>query len=152
MSKVVKKTTKPKLKLKSKPSKKKTVKKTTKKETKSKGTGGLGYVKKILNPNTGRYVKLESKLGKSISKRLDKLVKKGTRTTKEQKYVDDILYSKFCKCTKSVIISQSKKKCPPCADKRLPYAVCTNNVYIRRGMKIKSNGSSGCRKTFSWYK
>ena len=147
MSKAVKKTRKPKLKLKSRTNKKKT----PKKDTKPKGTG-LGYVKKILNPNTGRYVKLESKLGKSISARLDKLVKKTTRTSKEQKYVDDILYSKFCKCTKSVIISQSKKKCPPCADKRLPYAVCTNNVYIRRGMKIKSNGSSGCRKTFSWYK
>jgi len=150
MSKVVKKTTKPKLKLKSN-KKGKATKKTPKKTSKSKGSG-LGYVKKILNPNTGRYVKLESKLGKSISKRLDKLVKKKTRTSKEQKYVDDILYSKFCKCTKSVIISQSKKKCPPCADKRLPYAVCTNNVYLRRGMKIKSNGSSGCRKTFSWYK
>ena len=42
MSKVVKKTTKPKLKLKSRTNKKKT----PKKETKSKG---LGYVKKILN-------------------------------------------------------------------------------------------------------
>ena len=112
-------------------------------------SSGLGYIKKIYNPKTKRYVKLESQLGKSIEKRLNRLLKKKTRTADEQRYVDDILFSKFCKCTKSVIISESKKKCP---DRKLPYAVCTNNVYIRRGLKIKSNASRECRKTFKWYK
>ena len=121
-----------------------------KKEVKPKAT--LGYTKKILNPRTNRYVNLESRLGKSITARLDKLLKQKKRTKAEQDYVDKILFSKFCKCTKTLIISESKKKCPPCPDKKLPYAVCTYNVYNRRGLRIKPNASRLCRKTFKWYK
>lgn len=118
---------------------------------KPKKVATLGYTKKILNPRTNRYVNLESRLGKSITARLDKLLKQKKRTKTEQDYVDKILFSKFCKCTKTLIISESKKKCPPCPDKKLPYAVCTYNVYNRRGMRIKPNASRLCRKTFKWY-
>lgn len=118
---------------------------------KPKKVATLGYTKKILNPRTNRYVNLESRLGKSITARLDKLLKQKKRTKAEQDYVDKILFSKFCKCTKTLIISESKKKCPPCPDKKLPYAVCTYNVYNRRGVRIKPNASRLCRKTFKWY-
>ena len=118
---------------------------------KPKKVATLGYTKKILNPRTNRYVNLESRLGKSITTRLDKLLKQKKRTKVEQDYVDKILFSKFCKCTKTLIISESKKKCPPCPDKKLPYAVCTYNVYNRRGVRIKPNASRLCRKTFKWY-
>ena len=118
---------------------------------KPKKVATLGYTKKILNPRTNRYVNLESRLGKSITTRLDKLLKQKKRTKAEQDYVDKILFSKFCKCTKTLIISESKKKCPPCPDKKLPYAVCTYNVYNRRGVRIKPNASRLCRKTFKWY-
>ncbi len=135
---------------------KKKVKKTVKKVIKPKPkkvvkTATLNYTKKILNPKTNRYVKLETRLGKEITAKLNKLLKKKQRTKSEQEYVDKILFSKFCKCTKSLIISESKKKCPPCADKKLPYAVCTYNIYNRRGLRIKPNASRLCRKTFKWY-
>ena len=149
MSKLVKKTKK------TGKVKKVKVKKTGAKKVvapKPKKVATLGYTKKILNPRTNRYVNLESRLGKSITARLDKLLKQKKRTKAEQDYVDKILFSKFCKCTKTLIISESKKKCPPCPDKKLPYAVCTYNVYNRRGMRIKPNASRLCRKTFKWYK
>lgn len=148
MSKLVKKTKKT-----GKVKKVKVKKKVTKKVVapKPKKVATLGYTKKILNPRTNRYVNLESRLGKSITTRLDKLLKQKKRTKAEQDYVDKILFSKFCKCTKTLIISESKKKCPPCPDKKLPYAVCTYNVYNRRGMRIKPNASRLCRKTFKWY-
>lgn len=148
MSKLVKKTKKT-----GKVKKVKVKKKVAKKviAPKPKKVATLGYTKKILNPRTNRYVNLESRLGKSITARLDKLLKQKKRTKAEQDYVDKILFSKFCKCTKTLIISESKKKCPPCPDKKLPYAVCTYNVYNRRGMRIKPNASRLCRKTFKWY-
>ena len=151
MSKLVKKTKKTskvkKVKVK-KTTSKKVVKPKTKKIVKK---ATLGYTKKILNPRTNRYVNLESRLGKSITDHLNKLLKQKKRTKAEQDYVDKILFSKFCKCTKSLIISESKKKCPPCPDKKLPYAVCTYNIYNRRGLRIKPNASRLCRKTFKWY-
>lgn len=132
---------------------KKAVKKTVKKvkktvKKKPSPTPSLGYRRKILNPNTGRYVFLESKKGKELTARLEKIVKKKKPTKAEIAFRDEILYSKFCKCTKSIIISESKKECP---DRKLPYAVCTYNVYNRKGLRIPSNGSRGCRTKFTWY-
>jgi len=147
MSKVVK-NKKPTKKNTKKISKTQKTKKTTKpKKVVKKPT--VNYVKKIINPNTNRYVKLESRLGKSIVARFEKLRVKKKKTAAEQKYVDTILYSKFCKCIKTVLIRESREECP---DRKLPYAVCTYNVYNRRGLKAPSNASRGCRRTFGWYK
>jgi len=107
-----------------------------------------GYRKKILNPKTNRYVFLDTKKGKDIEKYMNKLLKKKKLTKVEQKYVDNILYSKYCKCTKSIIISESKKECP---NRQIPYAVCAKNVYLRKGLKPPSNASRLCRSTFKWY-
>ena len=106
------------------------------------------YRKKIINPKTKRYVFLDTKLGEQINKKFNELLKKKKRTAGEQKYVYTILYSKFCKCTKSIIIRESKKESP---NKRLPYAVCTKKIYNNRKLKIPKNGARNCRKTFKWY-
>jgi len=125
---------------------KKKVVKTGKKPVKP---GSLaGYRKKILNPKTNRYVFLDTKKGKVIETKLNKLLKKKKLTKGEQDYVDTILYSKYCKCTKSIIISESKKECP---NRQIPYAVCARNVYLRKGLKPPTNASRLCRSTFKWY-
>ena len=110
------------------------------------------YRKRIVNPDTKRFVYLDTSKGTQIKKKFQRILqkkeKKQTLTTNETKFLDTILYSNFCQCTKSILIREYKKECP---NKGLAYAVCTKRIYNNRGMKIPQNGSKKCRSTFKWY-
>ena len=108
---------------------------------------------KILNPDTNRYVMVTSRKGKQVSKKyktiLQKKVDNKRITRSEREYMEKILYSKFCKCTKTVLLKEYKKECP---NKGLAYGSCTKTVYKNKGLDPPFRAAGRCRETFKWYK
>tara|TARA_B100000674_G_C37847810_1_gene918507 strand:+ start:403 stop:744 length:342 start_codon:yes stop_codon:yes gene_type:complete len=107
---------------------------------------------KIINPDTNRYVLKTSKKGQEVQKNYQELLAKWRKkklTKKEKKYLDTILYSKFCKCTKAILLKEYKKECP---NKPLAYGACTKSLYKKRRIKVPPLASRKCKTTFKWYR
>ena len=109
---------------------------------------------KIINPETNRYVFKTSRKGKEVQKRYQELLikwkgRKKKLTNAEKKYMHTILYSKFCKCNKALLLREYKKECP---NKPLVFGSCTKSVYKNRRIKPPALAARKCKTTFQWYR